>query len=156
MNFYDLNCDDSVDITEDMEKAFKTVIREAIKKCWSVGNWGEGEFRDHLMFRTSYGRDKTIGCIDGDYLILSSDFFYERLCMYWEKWLSKHENTPRLPLKYTFYKALYYNGILPHGIFFQKPLYQLSVDDESAEDDGWYFFIRPEYIGFKSSMVEWH
>lgn len=156
MNFYDLNRDDSVDITEDMEKAFKKVIRKAVKNCMSVGDYGEGEFRDQLLFKSCHEwASKTIGCIDGDYLILSSDFVYERLCVYWEKRMRTHKDVPYLPCKDEFYQALYYKNILPHGIFFQKPLYQLPVDDR-CDDENWYFFIRPDYIEFENSMIEWH
>lgn len=154
MNFYDLDFDNVADITEDMEKAFKEVMREVIKNCRSVGDYGEEEFRDHLLFKVCYDWGETIGCIDGDYIILSSDFIYERLCIRWEKWMKTHKDAPYLPCKSEFYKSLYAKNILPHGIFFQKPLYQLSVDSKADED--WYFFIRPEYFGFKHSMIEWH
>lgn len=154
MNFYDLEREDVACITEDMEKIFKEVLREVIKNCMSVGDYGEGEFRDLLIFKTCYDSGKTIGCIDGDYIILLGDFIYERLCMRWEKWMNMHKDAPYLPYKSEFYKSLYCNNVLPHGIFFQEPLYQLSI--ESEEDGGWYFFIRPEYFGFKLSMIEWH
>lgn len=157
MSFYDFEQDDISDITEDMEKAFKTVIREAIKNCWSVGNYGNGEFRDVLMYKTCYGTNKTIGCVDGgDYLILSSDFIYHRLCIRWEEWMRTHKHASCLPEKNKFYEALYYANILPHGIFFQKPLYKFEIGDSHEKKAKWHFFIRSEYVGYEDSMVEWH
>lgn len=60
MNFYDLEREDVACITEDMEKIFKEVLREVIKNCMSVGDYGEGEFRDLLIFKTCYDSGKTI------------------------------------------------------------------------------------------------
>ena len=158
MNFYDyLNSEVEVaDITEDMEKIFKSVIREAIKKCTTVGDWGGGEFRDILMYKGCNELPKTIGCIDGDYFLLSCNFFYDCLAVKWEKWMHSHKDAPYLPDKFDFFKALFYKSILPHGVFFQDYRYKFIVDDDGEKKPHWYFFISPEYFGYKDSMIEWH
>lgn len=153
MRYHNYQSVEPVEITDDMEKVFKIVIRDTLKKCMGVYNCSEDEFDDFLLFNTYDKEYVTIGCVDEDNLVLESHFIYKRLDTYWDKWKKAHKDAPSLPKESDFYTALYCYNVLPYGIFFQEPQYQFPLGDDKKLR--WYFFIPKKYVGYKSSMVRW-
>ncbi len=143
------------EISSEMAERFREIIRKTIKNCMEIYNMPFSENGgDYLLFKTYDDETILIGCLDGDNLILDSEFMYKRFCVYWRKLKKLDQNAEQIPNYFQFYESLYSQGILCRGIFWKKALYHFSI--ERGERPKVYFVISQKSVGYKETMVEWH
>lgn len=139
-------------LPDEIIDGFKNVITQTIQRCRCLYQYPNKKRLDNfLMYPQNDNHCMLIGCMDGGNFLLDSDFIYLQFQDYWK---SANEKASAVPNQKAFFECLYHTkDIIPYGLHFRRPLYNIRMEDNSKHKK--YFCIAKESIGYTNDMINW-